>query len=415
KMNGESSVTHEDKEEEEEDFLDPNSAFVSVAVNKNKRSTGANTAIIHMDRSQRTTSSKKTGDPEDAVVIESESLAVEGYKAASREEYAKAVEYFTKAIHLVHNDHRFFGNRSFCYCQLGQYGKALKDAEKSIKFAPLSAKGYYRRGEALRGLKQYKQAEEAFERVVQLDEDCEDAKQELENVRIQQVMEMGFSEDQAYTAVQQYHTVQMAVEMLTAENSALSHNSSAGDIFYSDDEDGFLSTASGVSRSQQQQQQAAAAVKQQANKMDPSNPEGQSSLWVGNITQSVTEKQLIELFSRFGVVLSVRLLPEKFCAFINFRDKSAPGPAMKYLQGKEIGGEKLLIRYPNNPVPEQIVLKKPAPITSGTNQTKLTGPVNGDECHFWRTTGCAFGDKCRYKHRKENKGIDKKPWAETNL
>jgi hypothetical protein len=23
----------------------------------------------------------------------------------------------------VHNDHRFYGNRSFCYCQLGQYAK----------------------------------------------------------------------------------------------------------------------------------------------------------------------------------------------------------------------------------------------------------------------------------------------------
>jgi hypothetical protein len=45
-----------------------------------------------------------------------------------------------------------------------------------------------------------------------------------------------------------------------------------------------------------------------------------------------------------------------------------------------------------------------------STQTKLTGPVNGDECHFWRTTGCAFGNKCRYKHLKENKGIDKKPW-----
>jgi hypothetical protein len=34
---------------------------------------------------------------------------------------------------------------------------------------------------------------------------------------------------------------------------------------------------------------------------------------------------------------------------------------MKHLQGKEVGGERLLIRYPNNPVPEQIVLKKPIP------------------------------------------------------
>ena len=60
---------------------------------------------------------------EDEVVVESETLAVEGYNAASREEYSKAVEFFTKAIHLVPNDHRFYGNRSFCYCQLGQYTK----------------------------------------------------------------------------------------------------------------------------------------------------------------------------------------------------------------------------------------------------------------------------------------------------
>lgn len=62
-------------------------------------------------------------DTEDQAVMESEKLAVEGYNAASREEYAHAVEYFTKAIRLVRNDHRFYGNRSFCYCQLGQYAK----------------------------------------------------------------------------------------------------------------------------------------------------------------------------------------------------------------------------------------------------------------------------------------------------
>lgn len=38
------------------------------------------------------------------------------------------------------------------------------------------------------------------------------------------------------------------------------------------------------------------------------------------------------------------------------------------------------------------------------------GPVNGDECYFWRTTGCHFGDKCRYKHIPDQKGKDRKPW-----
>ena len=35
---------------------------------------------------------------------------------------------------------------SYCF-------RALKDADKAITFAPQSPKGYYRRGEALRGLK----------------------------------------------------------------------------------------------------------------------------------------------------------------------------------------------------------------------------------------------------------------------
>ena len=41
---------------------------------------------------------------------------------------------------------------------------------------------------------------------------------------------------------------------------------------------------------------------------------------------------------------------------------------------------------------------------------KPSGPVNGDECYFWRTTGCQFGKACRYKHIKEHKGVDRKPW-----
>lgn len=44
------------------------------------------------------------------------------------------------------------------------------------------------------------------------------------------------------------------------------------------------------------------------------------------------------------------------------------------------------------------------------NAAKLKGPVNGDECYFWRTTGCAFGEACKHKHIPNNKGIDRKPW-----
>ena len=54
------------------------------------------------------------------------------------------------------------------------------------------------------------------------------------------------------------------------------------------------------------------------------------------------------------------------------------------------------------------------PYTKNINNSelnqKLSGPVNGNECYFWRTTGCLYADKCRYDHIKKNKGIDKKPW-----
>lgn len=33
-----------------------------------------------------------------------------------------------------------------------------------------------------------------------------------------------------------------------------------------------------------------------------------------------------------------------------------------------------------------------------------------DECYFWRTTGCIYGENCRNRHVKEHKGIDKKKW-----
>ena len=41
---------------------------------------------------------------------------------------------------------------------------------------------------------------------------------------------------------------------------------------------------------------------------------------------------------------------------------------------------------------------------------KQTGPVNGDECYFWRTTGCLYGNKCHWKHLPDHKGVDRKPW-----
>lgn len=117
-------------------------------------------------------------------------------------------------------------------------------------------------------------------------------------------------------------------------------------------------------------------------------------------------------------------------------------------------GQRLLIKYPDNPntvllsslvaknqKPERATTSKKAPALQepvyttpivkqkkkvlvepindysqnknqlvDANGMKLSGPVNGNECYFWRTTGCLYADKCRYDHIKKNKGVDKKPW-----
>jgi len=56
----------------------------------------------------------------------------------------------------------------------------------------------------------------------------------------------------------------------------------------------------------------------------------------------------------------------------------------------------------------------PPPVAAAvTPATKPRGPVNGDECYFWRTTGCQFTTGCRYRHVPEHRGIDKKPWQKS--
>ena len=56
---------------------------------------------------------------------------------------------------------------------------------------------------------------------------------------------------------------------------------------------------------------------------------------------------------------------------------------------------------------------KPVPVVLSND--KVSGPVNGDECYFWRTTGCLYGKNCRWKHLPESKGRDRKPWQKSKV
>ena len=57
------------------------------------------------------------------------------------------------------------------------------------------------------------------------------------------------------------------------------------------------------------------------------------SLWVGNVNpELVSERHLLQLFSRCGHVDNVRILPKRFCAFVNFEKADSAAVALEKLQ-----------------------------------------------------------------------------------
>ncbi|XP_033119432.1 heat shock protein sti1 homolog [Anneissia japonica] len=370
----------------------------------------------------------------DPIVLRSRQVAVKGNEMANQGLYNDAIQLFTEAINLDSKDFRFFGNRSFCYDRMGQHDKALEDAKKAIQLNKEWPKGYFRKGRALAGLKLYSDAEAAFEHVLKLDKECDDAIQELIRVRTHQLIEMGFSRQQSEAAIRQFTSVQAALDSLLSGMVPQSTESDE-EIYISDEEDYIMQTL-------------------QENKIDARNPENLTSLWIGNVQPTVTEKHLQELFSQWGAVTSIRMLPEKYCAFVNFKSAPSASMALEKLQGKDYHGRQLLIKFPDNPIvsgqPRTTVIRKNVKPTAATasaaaaatasvaaavkpvqkaapqkipeaaiakpvsgpdlDKSKVKGPVNGNECYFWRTTGCAFGNSCRYTHTPGTKGVDRKPW-----
>lgn len=131
------------------------------------------------------------------------------------------------------------------------------------------------------------------------------------------------------------------------------------------------------------------------------------AVWVGNVTPRITQKLLRSCFEIFGPIHSVRLLPEKFCAFINYSSKEAAEAAYAALQGAEVEGTKfvLQLKHPDHATPP------PGRAGSGLQPVErepLRVPPTL-ECHFWRNAGCSYGPDCRFRHLPQSKGLDKKP------
>uniref|UniRef100_H3AKP6 Zgc:123010 n=1 Tax=Latimeria chalumnae TaxID=7897 RepID=H3AKP6_LATCH len=340
---------------------DVNSAFVANAAShiKPKTRTKSNRKSKENKENEAKTQEVNGTDP---ALHRCRQLAEKGIELVKKGNFSEAADQFTEAIKLNPKDHRFFGNRSYCYDQVGQYSLALEDADTSIRLAADWPKGYFRKGRALLGLKKFSDAESAFEAVLKFDQACEEAENELITCRVLQLMESGFSRQQSVSLLREYKSV----------SAVLAASLTLKVCLYC--------------------------------RLSPC-----CSLWVGNVTIHVKEKHLWDLFKTYGEIDSIRVLHERFCAFVNFKCPDATARALDGLQGREVENTRLVVRYPDRRF-NKLAVSAQKPAAVATPGSKRRGPVNGDECYFWRTTGCYFGEKCRFKHIPAHRGLDKRQW-----
>jgi hypothetical protein len=70
-----------------------------------------------------------------------------------------------------------------------------------------------------------------------------------------------------------------------------------------------------------------------------------TKLWIGNISESISEVKLREMLIPFGQVQEIRLKYEKFCAIVRFSDIKEATLARQELQGKYIADKNLKINF----------------------------------------------------------------------
>ena len=122
------------------------------------------------------------GQPTVSLAAECKAL---GNAAFKEKDYDAAITAFTEAIEADPTNHVFYSNRSGAHAAKADFKAALIDANECIKLNEQWAKGHSRRGAAYYGLKNWPQAQAAYERGLELDPNSALMKAELEKVKLQ--------------------------------------------------------------------------------------------------------------------------------------------------------------------------------------------------------------------------------------
>ncbi|NWT90132.1 TTC31 protein, partial [Lanius ludovicianus] len=281
--------------------------------------------------------------PSPSTVEQSLMLAGHGIAAAQVGQHTEAVHAFTVALELNPREHRLLGNRSYCLEKLGRYEEALADAEAALALRPGWPKGSFRKGKALRGLQRYAEAARTFEELLLQDGACAEAATQLEACRALLRVRPPFPNPPSPAPC----------PGCAPHASPLSPHST-GWATKSCQDTGGTSVMGDSTRTPTRDPERGPAATSGQLTLPPSHPARDCfPLWVGNVTSHINEKVLRRAFGQFGEIHSMRLLPGRRCAFINFSRKAEAEEAYRAMQGATVEGSKLLLqlKHPSHATP----------------------------------------------------------------
>ncbi|NXK42829.1 TTC31 protein, partial [Piprites chloris] len=274
--------------------------------------------------------------PSPSVVEQSLMLAGHGIAAAQAGQHDEAVWAFSAALELNPQEHRLLGNRSYCLEKLGRYEEALGDAEAALGLQPRWPKGSFRKGKALRGLQRYAEAARTFEELLLRDGDNAEAAAQLEACR---ALLAGVAPGMS-----------PCPWWVLTPPGPLAGGWTSGSCGHTGD----TSVAGGSTGTPTRGPGQGPATAASHLTLPPSHPARDCfPLWVGNVTSHISEKVLRHTFGRFGEIRSVRMLPGRRCAFINFCGKAAAEAAFGAMQGATVEGSELVLqlKHPSHATP----------------------------------------------------------------
>lgn len=123
-----------------------------------------------------TTSS--TGDNK----AQAEEMKLQGNEEFKKSNFTRAIELYTKAIHLNPAEASYYSNRAACYQKIKKFYKCIEDTEEALKIDPNFTKAMRRKALALLAIGKFKDAQNVLKKILTIDAADKTITQDLKEV-----------------------------------------------------------------------------------------------------------------------------------------------------------------------------------------------------------------------------------------